>query len=232
MTAPRWGGPFKERPMIANQASEPRPSIVGHEPETSNWQARFIQLLPRIRRQVERRFRHLSPEARDDATAEVIARTFESYARLVARGKEDRAFATALVRYAVAQFRMGRRVGSRMNGHDVTSVYCQHSRQITVEQLDQLEQPTDDWREIAVEDKHSGPAEVAATRVDFAAWLESLPERTKRVAETLAIGEATSHVARMFGCSASRISQLRRELFNAWQGFQGDATLATSATPA
>ena len=64
-----------------------------------------------------------------------------------------------------------------------------------------------------MEDRHSTPAEVAATRIDFRAWLESLPERTRHVAETLATGEATSHVARMFGCSASRISQLRRELY-------------------
>ena len=79
-----------------------------------------------------------------------------------------------------------------------------------------------------VEDKHSTPAEVATTRIDFGAWLESLPERTRHVAETLATGEATSHVARMFGFSASRISQLRRELYQAWRVFQGEVVPATS----
>jgi hypothetical protein len=80
-----------------------------------------------------------------------------------------------------------------------------------------------------VEDRHSTPADVATTRVDFAAWLESLPERTRHVAETLATGEATNHVARMFSMSASRVSQLRRELHYAWRVFTGEAAQATSS---
>jgi DNA-binding NarL/FixJ family response regulator len=83
-----------------------------------------------------------------------------------------------------------------------------------------------------VEDRHSGPAEVAGTRIDFRAWLEALPERTRRVAETLATGEATNQVARMFGCSASRVSQLRRELYDAWCVFTGEVAPVTSAAPA
>ena len=98
-----------------------------------------------------------------------------------------------------------------------------------VEQLDHFDDPTDEWQELVVEDKHSGPADVATTRIDFGAWLESLPERTRHVAETLATGEATSHVARMFGCSASRISQLRRELYHAWLAFTGEVVPATSS---
>jgi FixJ family two-component response regulator len=79
-----------------------------------------------------------------------------------------------------------------------------------------------------VEDKHSGPAEVASTRIDFRAWLESLPVRTRHVAETLATGEATSHVARMFDISASRVSQLRLELYHAWLVFTGEVVPVAS----
>ena len=53
--------------------------------------------------------------------------------------------------------------------------------------------------------------QVAGTRIDFGAWLESLPEH---VAETLATGG--SQCRPDVPLSASRISQLRRELFNAW----------------
>ena len=208
--------------MVARQVSQPTMSIVGQDPETTSWQARFLQLLPRIRSQAQSRFRHLAPEAREEATAEVIASALVSYARLVALGREDRAYATTLVRYAVAQFRAGRRVGCRMNGHDVTSDYCRQKKGLWLEQLDRYDDPTSEWEQLVVEDKHSTPADIAATRVDFRAWLESLPERTRRVAETLATGEATSHVARIFGCSSSRISQLRRELYLAWQVFQGE----------
>jgi DNA-directed RNA polymerase specialized sigma subunit len=116
-----------------------------------------------------------------------------------------------------------------MNVRDVGSVLCQRTNGILVEQLDHFDKPTDEWQEIVVEDKHSGPAVVATTRIDFAAWLESLPERTRHVAETLATGEATSHVARMFGCSASRVSQLRRELYDAWLVFTGEVVPATAS---
>jgi hypothetical protein len=215
--------------MVARQVSQLSTSLVGQEPEMTSWQARFLQLLPRIRSQAQSRFRHLAPEAREEATAEVIASALVSYARLVALGREDRAYATTLVRYAVAQFRAGRRVGCRLNGQDVLSEYGQQKTGVSLKRLDCFDKRSGDWHELVVEDKHSTPAEVATTRVDFAAWLESLPERTRHVAETLATGEATGRVARIFGCSASRVSQLRRELYHAWLTFTGEVMPATSS---
>jgi hypothetical protein len=194
--------------------------------------AKFLAMLPKIRRQAAYYLRHVSKKDRAEAVQEVVASSFISYLRLIERGKSDLAYAGPLARYGARQYLGGRRVGTRMNGHDITSAYCQRRKRIMVEQLDRFDDPTSEWEQLVVEDRHSGPAEVASTRIDFRAWLESLPERTRRVAETLATGEATSHVGRMFGCSASRISQLRRELFNGWQGFQGEGTLSTSAVPA
>jgi hypothetical protein len=215
--------------MVARRDLPLTTAMVEQEPETASWQQRFLQLLPRIRSQAQSRFRHLPPEAREEATAEVVASSLVSYARLVALGQEDRAFATTLVRYAIAQFRAGRRVGSHMNVRDLTSDLCRQKNGVSIEQLDHFDNPADEWQEIVVEDRHSGPAEVASTRIDFGAWLESLPVRTRHVAETLATGEATSHVARMFGCSASRVSQLRRELYRGWLTFTGEVVPATSS---
>ena len=194
--------------------------------------AKFLAMLPRIRRQAAYHFRHLSTEERAEAVQEVVANAFVSWVRLIERGKADVAYAGPLARFAARQYRHGRRVGSHLNGHDVASAYCRQKNGLSLERLDRIDEATGEWEELVVEDRHSTPAEVATTRIDFGAWLESLPERTQRVAEMLATGEATSHVARMFGCSASRISQLRRELFNAWQGFQGERPLATSAATA
>ena len=146
---------------------------------------------------------------------------FVSYVRLIERGKAELAFAGPLARYAACQYLRGRRVGSRMNGDDVTSHYCRQKKGLSLEQLDHIDDSTGEWEQLVVEDRRSTPANIAATRLDFRAWLESLPERTRHVAETLATGEATSHVARMFGCSASRISQLRRELYRWLACFHG-----------
>ena len=207
---------------IDNKCSGPASST---EPDRD---ARFLAMLPRIRRQAAYHLRHLSKRDRADAVQEVVASSFVSYVRLIERGKADLAYAGPLARYGACQYLAGRRVGNRMKVSDVTSAYCQRRKNIMVEQLDHFDDPTSEWEQLVVEDKHSTPADVATTRLDFRAWLESLPERTRCVAETVAMGEATSHVARMFGCSASRISQLRRELYEAWRVFQGDVVATPS----
>jgi DNA-binding CsgD family transcriptional regulator len=48
------------------------------------------------------------------------------------------------------------------------------------------------------------------------------------LAEKLATGETTSTVARIFGISRGRVSQLRRELYDAWRMFQGELASATA----
>jgi transposase-like protein len=191
--------------------------------------AKFLAMLPRIRQQAAYRLRRLPTEKRAEAVQEVVASTFVSYVQLVERGKADLAFAGPLARYAACQYLNGRRVGSSMNCDDVTSDYCRQKKGLLLERLDRIDESNGEWEQLVVEDRHSTPADVATTRIDFGAWLESLPERTRYVAETLATGEATSHVARMFGCSASRISQLRRELYDAWLAFTGEAAPLASA---
>ena len=191
--------------------------------------AKFLAMLPRIRQQAGYYLRRVSRKDRADAVEEVVARSFITYLRLIERGKAELAFAGPLARYAACQYLRGRRVGSRMNGDDVTSDYCRQKKGVSLEHLDRIDESTGEWEELVVEDRRSTPANIAATRLDFRAWLESLPVRTRHVAETLATGEATSHVARMFGCSASRISQLRRELYAAWLAFTGEVAPLTSA---
>ncbi len=73
-----------------------------------------------------------------------------------------------------------------------------------------------------VEDRHAGPAAVASTRIDFAAWLRILRPRERRIANVLASGETTGDVARRFDVSHGRISQIRRELKRSWGSFQGE----------
>ena len=213
--------------MIASQVSQPNASTVAQKQESTSWQQRFLQLLPRIRSQAQSRFRHLPPEAREEATAEVIASALVSYARLVALGQEDRAFATTLVRYAVAKFRAGRRVGCRLNGHDVTSDYCRQKNGVLVERLDRCDERSGNWQELVVEDRNATPAEVAATRMDVGAWLAQLARRTRQIAKDLARGYSTSEVACKHGISAGRISQMRCELEASWSEFQHEPVVRT-----
>jgi hypothetical protein len=144
-------------------------------------------------------------------------------------GKTDLAYASALARFGVAQTIDGRKVGGRLNVHDVSSVYCQHEKGITVEQLDKFDREEEAWQEVLVEDKHAGPAETAIVRIDFAAWLQSLPRRMRKIATFLSGGETTTAAAKRFRLSLGRISQLRKELYLAWHRFQGEEPALTVA---
>jgi transposase-like protein len=65
--------------------------------------------------------------------------------------------------------------------------------------------------------------DIVSFRVDFADWLASLSRRDRRIAESLAIGNRTSDVAKRFDVSSGRISQLRRELAESWTEFTGES---------
>jgi DNA-directed RNA polymerase specialized sigma24 family protein len=187
------------------------------------WQKRFLELLPKIRRHAQIRFRALAPEAREELVQETIARALMDFLRLVQRGKEHLACATPLARFAVAQVRQGRRVGSRLNGRDVGSEYGRLRNGVLVLSLDSHDETSGSCCEALAEDRRSTPADIAAIRIDFAHWLTTLSPRSRRLAERLAMGETTSGAARLFGISPGRVSQLRGEFRRAWHAFQGEA---------
>lgn len=147
------------------------------------------------------------------------------YQRLVERGKACLAYPSALAWYAVRQVREGRRVGNRLNIRDVLSSYAQQRKGFAVESLPHPG-TGGRWEELLAENKRSTPADLAACRLDFHAWLRRLNRRKRKVALRLAGGETTQEASRHFGVSQARISQLRRELQQSWSEFQGEALAA------
>lgn len=189
---------------------------------SARWQERFVALLPVILRYVAPAFRQLGPEAKAEAIQEAVANCCVAYSRLVERGKESLAFATVLARYAVAQVQTGRRVGGQLNVKDVTSNYAQFRKQFSVSRLDRYDTVEGCWREAVVEDYRTPVADQASFRVDFPAWLQTLPPRDRKIARALAAGERTTDVARRFGLTLARVSQLRREFEKSWLAFHGE----------
>jgi hypothetical protein len=182
--------------------------------------------VPAIRTHARISFRHLDPEAREEAVQESICNACVAYKRLVDLKKTDLAYPNVLARFAISQVKGGRKVGGHMNCLDVASQYCQMRKGVTVERLDRYDAEEDAWREILIEDRHATPADVARVRLDFAAWLRTLSRRTRKITEVLATGENTTAVAKRFHVSAGRISQMRRQLMDAWQVFQGEPAMA------
>ncbi len=167
-------------------------------------------------------------DLREELVQDVLANCLEAYARLVKRGRADLGFPSALCRYAVAQVHVGRRVGCKLRIREVLSSYAQHNKGFRVERLDHFDEQEGCWQEIVVEDKRATPADIAACRMDFSAWLQMLPRRERKIALALAGGETTNDASKKFGLSPGRISQLRQWLKESWEGFQGEAVIASS----
>ena len=186
------------------------------------WHAAFEAMLPVIETHAKVAFRHLDPDAREEAVQETVCNACRAYARLVELGKAAVAFPSALARFGVSQTREGRKVGGKLNCLDISSDYCQQKKNLLVERLDHYDSEEQAWAEILVEDRHVGPAETAIVRIDFATWLQLLPRRLRKIATFLAGGETTTAAAKRFCVSQGRISQIRKELFLAWHRFQGE----------
>jgi hypothetical protein len=196
------------------------------------WHQGFLKLLPAIRLHAAVCFQQLDPEAKAEAIQNCVANATIAYLRLVELGKADLAYAGPLARYAISQTRAGRIVGARLNVKDISSIYAQKMKGFVVERLDHFDKDENAWQELILQDRHAGPAEVVATKLDFAAWLRSLPTRMRRIAKVLATGETTKATAEQFDLTAGRISQLRRELADSWRSFLGEPPLAGGAVAA
>ena len=199
---------------------------------TPSWHEVFLRMLPVIQQSASIAFRHLKADARQEAIQEVTANALVAFVRLVELGKTDLAFPTVLARYGISQFHSGRRVGTRLNVKDISSEYCQRRKGVFVQQLNRYDTKDAEWREIVVEDRQSTPADIAATKIDFSDWLDTLPKRQRQIAETLATGETTGRTARLFRVSEGRISQIRRKLFDCWQEFQGEVVSSPAVATA
>jgi hypothetical protein len=186
-------------------------AVLGHD--------QFLVLLPAIRRHARRAFRHLGVEAREESVTATLAHAWAAFVRLCAVGRAETIYPTPLATYAVARVREGRSIGNPLNARDVTSIRCRRQYGVQIESLDDGDY---EWREIVVEDRRAGPADIAAIRLDFTAWLDSLSSRDRRMAEILATGESTKQAAGRVGVSVGRVSQLRHKLHEAWLRFQGE----------
>ena len=193
------------------------------------WQDGFLSVLPEIERRLRFAFRELFAEAKEEAVQEATCLACRAYARLAADGRAGVATGASLAGYAAAQYRAGRRAVAPLNVRDVCSAHCRLRKGVTVERLDVA--CDGGWREVLVEDRTVTPADLAASRIDYPAFLAALPPRTRRVADALAGGETTGEAAARFDLSAARVSQLRRELRLAWRRFHGEDD-ETAARPA
>jgi hypothetical protein len=185
------------------------------------WHTDYLAMLPAIRNRACFAFRELDPDARDEAVQQILVSTFIAFRRLVKQERTHLASPSALARFAIAQVRVGRCIGVRLNSQDVLSPYAQRRRGFRVERLHQAASNRA-WREVVVEDRRTAPAEVALTRVDFEDWLGTLSPRQQTLVNSLAKGHTATEIASQLRLSIGRVSQIRRKLAESWDEFHGE----------
>ena len=191
--------------------------------------ARFLAMLPQIRRQALIAFRNQRFEVREELIQEVIANCYRAWVLLVRRGKESVVYPTPLAQFAIRQVRGGRRVGGRLNLQDILSPQARRHYGITIERIDRRDPQDGVWNEQLVEDRRAGPAETAAARMDLPHGCARCRSEIARSRRHCRWGETTNAVARQFGLSAGRVSQLRVWLREHWEQFQSGGQLAGAA---
>lgn len=142
-------------------------------------QHQFLSILPQIERVARFAFRSFPRRDRDEAIAEVVAHAWASFARLIQRGKNPLLFPTALARFSARSLKAGKLVGRRCNRRDLVSPFRSKSKKVQVVSLDaRLTDRHLRWQELLTDSHQSTPADTAASRIDFAGWLQSLTPRS------------------------------------------------------
>ncbi len=195
-----------------------------HKPENNTQSPHddFLRLMPMVQRCARLFFRSWPADHREEAIAEAVAAALVSFISLKRRGKDPFQFPSVIAVRAVQHVRSDRHVGSRSNGCDVLSRKARHRHGVAVERISMA----GPWQEALVDNTQTSIPDQVCFRCDVPAWLHTLKRRDRQIAVLLAQGYSTSDVARQFRLSPGRISQLRRELHDSWQSFNGELVTA------
>jgi len=196
---------------------------------TADTHLAFEVALSRIEAAIRHHFRRWPRGLREEAIAEAVAYTWAAWLGLLARGRDPVTVGVvAIAANCCRAVKNGRSVrATRRAGRDAMDVLHPHAQQGAGLRVGPSREPDGvppgDWLDWLAADRRYGPADEAAFRVDFAAWLGGLPARRRRAAELLAEGLGTGEVARRLGVTPGSISQSRGWLARSWDRFQGEA---------
>jgi hypothetical protein len=186
--------------------------------------AGFLALQPIVVRHAQVVFRRYPAVEQEELIAEAVAAAFVSYLALKARGREPHEFPSAIAKYSTLRVMEGRHVGSRSNCHDVLARRVQRRRWFQVRPLP----PRDTIMEAAFVTDETPVLDQVVFRIDVPAFLQKLTERDQQIARALAEGHAAIGVARQFGVTPGRVTQLRQQWHREWLMFQDETPSAGS----
>ncbi|MBL8797396.1 MAG: hypothetical protein JNM56_26070 [Planctomycetia bacterium] len=208
-------------------------------------QAAFLAIQPRIVRHAEVIFRGQRCQARkDDLIAETVALAWAWFRRLAERGKDARQFPSVLAGYAARAVKSGRRLTGQLKAKDACSERAQILHGFKVERLPTTtrhsfremygtdgQQVLDVFEERLHHNLQTPVDEQVAFRCDLPAWMSTRNRRDRRLIRDMAANERTLPLARKYGISPARVSQLRREFHDDWKRFTAGQAEVTTPRP-
>ncbi len=178
-------------------------------------QSQFTQMLPEIQSRASLTFRHLDPDAKEEAVAETLALSWKNHLQCSLRGKA--VGASSLAHYAMLGVKSGRSLNGQ-NSTDVLAPRTQILGRVAVESLDAVPDHhtrEDGWwdRSDILEDRRTieQPFERVRIKHDYGAFLSEpcVTEQEQRVFELLAEGWRTGEMAHELDVSAPRVCQIK-----------------------
>ena len=131
--------------------------------------------------------------------------------------------------YAACAVASGRRLCGQLKAKDALNEFTQRQQHFTVCKLPDFSTLSDNPLAEALQDNtRTPPPDAAAFRIDWPAWLRTRTQRDRRIIHDMAMSERTDLLARKFGISPGRVSQLRREYCEDWNRFCGEAPQSSS----
>jgi hypothetical protein len=191
-------------------------------PEALRWA--FLTILPRIETHACIVFRQVRcPHRQADCIQETVGLAWKWFVRLARKGKDAREFPSALATYAAKAVKCGRRLCGQEKAKDALSPMAQQRHSFTVASLPMHSTlSTNPFSEALADNTRSPVPEQVHFRIDFPAFLASLGDRNRRIAEDMMLGHRTKELADMHRITEGRVSQLRRLFMEEWGRFCGD----------
>jgi hypothetical protein len=190
----------------------------------------FELALPTIEKHARYAFRRRGGD-REEFLGEVTACAWKAWRGLIEKGRDPVTVGvTGIAAWAIRHAFNGRRIGNRTSGRGAMDIFNPKGQRLGQFQVISYDgvaatltrSRPGAWKEWLASDGRFTPADEAAFRLDFSAWLLSLPAKSRAVAELLATGYGTGEAAQLCKLSPARVSQLRSELRHSWLAFQGE----------
>jgi hypothetical protein len=200
----------------------------------------FAKILPTVEKHATFAFRSVfDADRREERIQDTRALAWKWTVALLRRGRDPRLFKATFANLVTRAVKSGRSVC----GQRLRDIHCPQSQQRHGFRIVSLSDPRpahneryrrrgdsandyDLFSDQLRDNTRTPVPDQAAFRVDFPAWLQTVRERDRRMIAHMVQGEGTAVIARIFGISPARISQLRSEYRSDWMVFTGEARSA------